>query len=57
MTEHFSITVSPNGATYATTVHNVNGMKILKHNYCMFMIDGHHRRRSVEMSRLKDGVK
>lgn len=44
-------TVNPEGATYATTVHNANGINALKDSYCMIIRDGPHWHRSVETRR------
>lgn len=51
-----SSTVSYEAATYMTAVHNVDGIKLLKDGSCVFMLYGHHLRRSVEIMRDEDGV-
>lgn len=37
-------------------MHNINGMKLLKDGYCMFILDGRHCCHSVEMLRDKEGI-
>lgn len=56
MTVYFSTTINPEGAIYATTAHNMNGLKFLKDGYFMVMLDGHHPHRSLEVLRTEDGV-
>lgn len=51
-----SFTVSREGVTHATDMHNVYGIKLRKDGYCMVMLDGCLRRRYVEMLEVDDGV-
>lgn len=44
----------PQGATYATDVHKVDGMELLREGYCVVMLDDRHRRRYVEILRNED---
>lgn len=56
LTVYFSSTVSPEGATYTTAVHNVYSISLLKGGNCMVTLDYHHQSPSVEMLGGKDGV-
>lgn len=55
MTVYFSTRVDPKGATYATAVRSVDGMKMLKYGYRMVIIDACHCRRSMQMIRDENG--
>lgn len=39
-----------------TAEHNVNGMRLLKDDYCVVMHNGRHWRRSAEISKVENGV-
>lgn len=54
MTVYFFSTVSIKGATDATAVQSVDGIRLLKDSYYMFRLDGRQRCRSVKMVGDKD---
>lgn len=56
ITVYFSSTVNLAAATYATTVLNIDGIKLLNDGYYVVMLDGRHRFRSVEMLRYEDNL-
>lgn len=51
---HSPFTVSVETATYTTTVHIVDYIKLLEDDYCMVLFDSCHRHRSVKILRGKD---
>lgn len=53
---YFFSTVNPEDEPYATALHNVEEMKVLKDGYCMVIVNGHHQRHSVEMLRKGKGM-
>lgn len=55
LTVYFSFTVNPEVATNPIVVYTVDFMKLLKDGNCMVMLDGRHRRCSVEMLGDEDG--
>lgn len=50
---HFSLTVSPKGATHATAMYRDDGMMMLKDGYRIVVLDDRHWRRFVKMLRKK----
>lgn len=57
MKAYSTTTVNLEAARYATVVHTVDSMTLLKDSFCTVIIDGCHRHRSVEMLRNKYGVR
>lgn len=53
---YFSLSISPEGSTYASALHNTHWKKLVADGYCIFMLDHRHQRRSVEMLRDDDTV-
>lgn len=48
MKVYLSTAIKPDGATYATAVHKVDSMKLLKRGYFMIMLNERPRCRSVQ---------
>lgn len=53
---YFFKTINPDGKTNATVVHSVEDRKLQKDGYCMFMLNGRHWRRSMEILRVEDSA-
>lgn len=56
ITVYISTIINPGSVTYATAVHTVDGVKILKDDYCIVLLDGPLLPRSSEMLRDKNGL-
>lgn len=48
--------IKSEGTTQETAVHSVDDVKLLKAGFCMVMLDGRHRRGSVEIIRVEGVV-
>lgn len=53
---YVSSTVNTEGATYTTAMHNIDGRKLLKDDYCLVRVDGSSLCRSFKMMGYEDGV-
>lgn len=56
MTLYFPFLVVTEVASYATAVHTADSIKLLKKGYCIVVLDGIHRYRSIKRPRDEDGV-
>lgn len=56
MTVYFSLTVNPEGVTYASAVHNFYRLKVQKNSYCMLKLNGRSWCRSIKVLKDEDGV-
>lgn len=56
-TVYFYCSVNRKGMIYATAVHSIDIMKLLKDVYLIVLLYDSHLHRSVEMGKNKDGMK
>lgn len=56
MTAYFSSVANPDGATYATAMHNVDGRRFLKDSLYTVRVDSRHQYRAVQMFRDKGSL-